>query len=165
VETGDLITLWTARFAMALYAFALAVRYCPGPHRRTFSLARWLWTAGLVVFLVHVACAFHFHHGWSHAHAYQFTADATYDAVGWHWGGGLYANYAFALVWLADAAWWWTRPHRYESRPRWIHVAIHAFMAFMAINSSVVFARAAGRIWAIGVMALAALAAFRCSRA
>jgi hypothetical protein len=159
METGEIITLWTARGAMALYAVALTARCFAAHDRVPRATARWLWTAGLIVLLVHVGCAFHFYHDWSHAEAYRFTARATYDAVGWRWGGGLYANYALMLVWLTDAVWWWVAPQNYESRPRWIAVTIHVFITFMAINASVVFAHPAGRIWAIGFIILLSLGA------
>ena len=29
------------------------------------------------------------------------------ELVGFEWGAGLYANYAFTLLWLADASCWW----------------------------------------------------------
>ena len=47
-------------------------------------------------------------------HLARQTAEATGQAL----GGGLYVNYAFALVWGADVAWWWLGPRSYLARPR-----------------------------------------------
>ena len=133
---GELLTLWTVRAAFALYVAALALRLSrPGHSRSTF---RMLWTAGCVAFAIHVACAFHFFHGWSHADAYRQTARQTKDLTGIASGFGLYLNSAYLLAWAIDAAWVW-RHASYERRPRWIAIALHAFFAFMWFNATVVF--------------------------
>ena len=101
MEVGELLTRWTIRIAVALYVASLA--------SRIFS-PRWsrlAWTAGCALYLLHVACAFEYYHHWSHTEAYDSTAKQTAETVGLDWGGGLYANYAFTLVWLADVVWWW----------------------------------------------------------
>lgn len=59
-------------------------------------LAARLWLAACLPFLAHVACAFPFVHGWSHAAAYSATALRTVEAVGWNWGGGAFIAYAQA---------------------------------------------------------------------
>src|SRR5882762_2048787 len=113
--TGDWLTRWTVRGALALYALAITVRLA-APARR--AEARFLWTAGCLLFLAHVAAAFHFFHGWSHAHAYRETARQTRELFGIDWGGGLYLNYLFTLAWAADAAyWWWGGLDGYDRRP------------------------------------------------
>ncbi len=144
MEHGDLLTRWTIRVAMALYVASLATR--------TFA-PRWsriAWTAGCGVYLLHVACAFEYYHHWSHAEAYAFTAEQTAAVVGLDWGGGLYVNYAFTLVWLADVCWWWTD----LSRPRWIGWAVQAFMGFIAFNATVVFATGFSRWFGIAACVL-----------
>lgn len=130
---GDDLVLWSVRVSVALYVLALVLRCrCP-------SAARLAWTAGLVLFLLHVAAAFHFAHGWSHAHAYHTTARRTADLTGVAWGGGLYANYLFGLVWLADAGWWWAARKSYEARSYLFEWAVHGYLAFIAFNATVVF--------------------------
>jgi hypothetical protein len=89
--------------------------------------------------LAHIACAFHFYHGWSHAEAYRHVARRTYEVIGWDWGGGIYFNYAFALLWLADAAWWWLAPGKYLLRSRAVNLAIHLSVFFIVFNATVVF--------------------------
>jgi hypothetical protein len=158
MESGELLTRWTVRLALALYVTALAIRILAQGRQSRFDLARYLWTAGCVAFLLHVACAFHFFHLWSHAAAYAETARQTTEVVGIDWGGGLYANYAFVLVWLADAVWWWVNPDRYLSRPRWVEWAVQSFMAFIAFNATVVFGSGAIRWFGLaGCVLLAAM--------
>ena len=147
--TGETLTRWTVRLALLLYAATVALRLV---HPSRARLARLLWTIGCLLFLAHVAAAFHYFHGWSHAHAYRETARQTAERFGTHWGGGLYLNYLFTLAWAADAAWWWLRgAARYDRRPRWVGAALHGFMFFMAFNGIVVFERGATRWVAVGV--------------
>lgn len=135
---GELLTHWTVRVAFGLYVAALAVRLSGRASLRRDRAARVLWTLGCLTFIVHVACAFHFFHGWSHAHAYRETARQTAELTGVASGFGLYLNYAFLLAWMTDAAWSWRR-HARAPRPGWLTGVLHAFMAFMWFNATVVF--------------------------
>jgi hypothetical protein len=146
---GEWITRWTVRGALALYALSVALRLAAPGRRRG---ARLLWTIGCVLFLAHVAVAFHFYHGWSHAHAYRETARQTRERFGIDWGGGLYFNYAFTVAWAADAAYGWVAgPDAYQRRSRWVGAALHAFFLFMAFNGAIVFAAGATR-WVAAVV-------------
>jgi hypothetical protein len=138
---GRVVTLWLADGAAALYAAAIALMLL-----RRDSFARVAWTAGCAIFLVHVGLAFHFYHHWSHAEAYAATARQS--GIGW----GLYFNYAFAIVWVADVLWWG------RLRASWIGILIHSFLAFMFFNATVVFGKGWVR-WAgaVATMALAVL--------
>src|SRR5436190_19630563 len=107
----------------------------------TSHAARWLNTAGCAAFLAHVAAAFHFYHHWSHAAAYADTARQTAEFSGWNWGGGLYLNYLFAVLWLGEVIWSWVSPASYVDRSRAISRAIRGFFIFMIFNGAVVFAR------------------------
>ena len=130
-----MITLWTVRVACIFYAGALAAWIA-----RKMEAARWLWTFGVVFFLAHVISAFTLNYGWSHQAAYAETARQTAELFKVRWGGGLYFNYAFTAIWAADVLWmWWDAPG-YRTRPRWIGVSVHAFLAFMFFNATVVFA-------------------------
>lgn len=155
METGELLTRWTVRIAMALYVASLATR--------NFS-TRWsrlAWTAGCVLYLFHVACAFEYYHHWSHAEAYVSTARQTAEVVGLDWGGGLYFNYAFTLIWLADACWWWAAEESYQARPRWIDWTVHGFLGFIAFNATVVFATGFSRWMGIASCVLLVFVAIR----
>jgi hypothetical protein len=101
------------------------------------SPGRIAWTIGCILFLVHVAAAFQFHHAWSHGAAYRATALETKKLFGVDYGGGLYWNYTFALVWLSDAVWRWLGT---GVRSDWISRSVHGFMAFMFFNGTMVFA-------------------------
>jgi hypothetical protein len=155
--SGEALTRWTVRAALAFYALTVALRIAVPARRR---MARALWTAGCLLFLAHVAAAFHFFHGWSHAHAYAETARQTREVSGMNWGGGLYFNYLFTLAWAADAAfWWWAGLDTYDRRPRWIGMTVHTFFFFMAYNGAIVFARGPMRWVAIAATAVLALLA------
>jgi hypothetical protein len=98
-----------------------------------------VWTAGCCLFLLHVWAAFQFRHGWSHADAYRHTAEQTAALTGWHWGGGLYLNYLFTLLWLLDvAADWRTHVVGRAAYPR-LQVVLRGFLAFIVVNATLVF--------------------------
>lgn len=98
------------------------------------KLRRGPWTLGCALAILHIALAMHAGHGWSHAEAYRHTAEV--GGV----GEGVYVNYLFAAVWLADVLWMWLAPTAYRHRPRWIGFAAHGFLAFIVFNATVVFA-------------------------
>jgi hypothetical protein len=116
--------------------------------------ARWFWTLGCGAYLAHVALAFHFFHHWSHADAYADTARQTEALVGWNWGGGIYVNYAFTLLWVADVLWWWGWPLSRGERASWIRWGWEGFFLFMVINAAVVFGHGPVR-WFGGLICLA----------
>ena len=119
--------------------------------------SRVAWTLGIGLLVVHSAAAFHVRHGWSHADALASTAAQTAALTGWHWGGGLYFNYAFIAVWVADAAWWWAGPASYPMRAgRWRAVVTVAFF-FMFANGAVVFAHGAMRVFGAACLGAVAL--------
>ncbi len=92
-----------------------------------------VWTWGAVASTFHVAVALHTGHAWSHAAAVRHT-----EAVSGV-GAGVVVNYAFAAVWLADAAWLAALPASYRRRPRWAAWGVHGFLAFVVVNAAVVF--------------------------
>jgi hypothetical protein len=97
------------------------------------------WALGCVLTALHVAIAFHVGHGWSHEAAWQHTKQ-----VGGY-GDGVYVNYLFALVWLADAIWCWVAFDSYRARPGWLNWSVHGFLAFVVFNAAVVFGSADAR--------------------
>jgi hypothetical protein len=112
-----------------------------------------IWAQGCLFLWLHIAIAFHLGHGWSHEAAWEHTRE-----IGGY-GDGIYVNYAFALIWLADVIWAWTSPDSYLTRPRWLHWAIHGFLAFVVFNAAVVFADWAFRLTFIGWVLFLALVA------
>ena len=56
--------------------------------------------------LLHILIAMSHHHRWSHEAAVLETARQTAAVYGLAWGGGVYVNYLFVGVWLAELVWW-----------------------------------------------------------
>jgi hypothetical protein len=110
---------------------------------------RLLYTWGCGMCLLHVAVAFHVAHAWSHNAAWEHV-----DQTG-GFGAGLYANYLFVAVWVADVIWAWVSLGCYLNRPRWVSWCVHGFMAFMVFNATVVFGTGVRRYF--GAMLFAAL--------
>ena len=140
VAWGDRVIAHTAQLAVACYAIALlfAARQQAGTKPSVGVAA--FWTGGLLGLTIHVACAFHFLHHWSHAAALKHTAQRTAEVTGWDWPGGLYINYAFLLFWAVDVARVWRealgqRPVASPLRRR----IVHGVFLFMMFNATVVF--------------------------
>lgn len=109
-------------------------------------LARAFSTTGIGLALVHVVLAFQFVYGWNHEAAVEATVRQTADWIGWGWRGGIYVNYVFLAVWLADASWWWLAPASHASRSVHLELARLALFTFMFLNGSVIFASGIGRL-------------------
>jgi hypothetical protein len=153
-NAGDALTRNTIRLSLVWYFAALVTMLSLKSADWTAAtlpgrIARWLWTWGVVAFLVHLAMAFHYFHGWSHTHAFEHTKSVS------GWGEGLYVSYAFTLLWMTDAAWWWISPCSYAARGTALHWGLQAFLFFIAFNGAVVYESGPIR-WA-GMMATAAL--------
>ncbi len=163
MSTGELLTRWTIRVALALYAAALAGNLWYGPLQQLQPAHRWpgvsrlLWTLACALLLAHMAAAFHYYHHWNHADAAAETARQTQQRIGVAFAGGIYFNYALALLWLADCTWWWIAPAAYVRRPVWITSGLHAYMLLIAFNGAVVFEVGPTRWWGVVVCVLLAM--------
>lgn len=122
-------------------------------------MARTVWTIGVALAIVHVVLAFQFVYAWDHEAAVVATVRQTADRVGQGWRGGIYVNYVFLAVWIADACWWWIAPPSHAARPQWIGRARQAFFVFMFVNGAIVFASGIGRLIGIAAVALVLMAA------
>jgi hypothetical protein len=120
---------FTVRLALVGYAAAAALMLLG----RFDALTRWLWTLAWASYLVHLAMAFHYYHHWSHIEAVAHT-----EAVS-GFGPGIYFSHLFTVVWTADVAYWWWRPHAAAKRAPWITRALHSYMAFIVFNATVVY--------------------------
>ena len=109
-------------------------------------LARAIWTLGIALALVHVVLAFQLVYGWEHEAAVVATVQQTVDRFGQGWRGGIYVNYVFLAIWLADVCWWWLAPLSRASRSPRLETARFAVFAFMFFNGAVVFAAGIGRL-------------------
>ncbi len=169
---GVLLTQWTIRLALACYVAYLA-GWLVGPSAgkaaaHWAAIARWIWTLGCGLFVVHVACAFHFYHDWSHAAALEKTAAETEQLLGVRFGEGIYFSYLFLLLWVLDVILVWTRSARIAMTPRPLagplHWALHAYLFFIALNGAMVFesgpTRWAGIVACLVLFGLAVRAAY-----
>lgn len=146
--SGEILTRVTIWVTIAGYAAGVAAFALSRKRAGWEAAARLALTAGCAGLLAHVACAFHFYHGWSHGAAYLETARQTDVVFGLDWGGGLYFNYALLFGWFTDVAWWWTRGlESYRRRPWPVLAAWHGFILFIIFNATVVFKSGPAR-WA-----------------
>ena len=143
------VTMLTATVVWA-WAEVLKIR-----RPRQVDPARRLWTAAAALALVHAVVAFGVAYEWSHEAAFVDTARRTAAVTGIEWGGGIFVNYLFLALWLADALSWWAAPAAYRRRPLSLERARLALFLFMFLNGAIVFAGNAAR--AVGVPAVAAV--------
>lgn len=129
------VTAWAA-FLGYVVALVLRLRGSDPLLRQS----RIWWTAGCVMMSVHMACAFHEVHHWSHDAAFEATARQTAELTGFASGSGVYVNYIVLALWLVDVCWWWQSPAHHESKSarktQWL---LQAFFAFVWFNATVVF--------------------------
>jgi len=150
MSPSEQFALWSVRLSMLCYAAALALRLLD---RSNFT-ARWCWTVGLALLAAHTVAVFGVYHHWSHAEALAHTTRRTAEFTGWNWGGGLYFNYTFLALWVGDALWWWLRPASYLRRSLWIELLIQGYLAFIAVNATIVFATGAARWTSVAILVL-----------
>ena len=141
-------TIWISIVAYTVGCVVFAIA------RGRAELDRWTrvaWTIGCAALLAHYICAFQFVHAWSHAAVYADTARQTAEVFGIKFGGGVFVNYALAILWIGDVTWWWFAGlGSYRRRP-WLLILIwHSFLIFIIFNATVVFANGLTR-W-IGIL-------------
>jgi hypothetical protein len=143
----------TAWLSFALYVASEALLSCRTDSRA--KVARWMNSLGCAAMFVHIAFAFHLRHDWSHDAARADTARQTAAVTGLNWGGGVYINYLFGLVWLWAVARWWRNDTPNIARRDWGAWTLRAFFLFMYFNAAVVFVPNLAR-W-FGLLGCAAL--------
>jgi hypothetical protein len=159
-DPGLTLTRTTIWLALVCYTLAEVLRP-PRWTRHGFNsapvllrLGALLHFSGALAYLAHVACAFHFQHQWSHAQALIDTARQTAAVTGWNWGGGLWVNYAFSLVWITHStALLFQRP--LSSSMEW---GVRIVFFFMIFNGAVIFARPSVRLAGVAFCVLLAVA-------
>jgi len=123
-----IVTIW---IALALFV--------AGEFRRP-----WLFLAGGILAAAHLAWAMQDVYGWDHGAAIDATARQTQAIFGVDWGGGVFVNYAFVGVWIADAI---ARIAAPALRTRAVTWTLRAFYFVVIANAAVIFA-SPGRRWA-----------------
>jgi hypothetical protein len=136
---GELLIAWSARVVVAFYLLRLAADVLIADPVRRDRWARWAWTAGCAVYLVHLAFAFQFLHHWSHAAAVEHAARRTFEVVGFEFGAGIFVNYVFTLLWIADVVLWWRRSLTGKTVAPFYYWFVQAIFGFMMFNATVVF--------------------------
>ena len=131
-------TLSTAWLSFALWAGScgLILQVKPGewtPGAARFEVTRTTWLLGAILFFIHVGFAFHFGHRWRHSRAFDHVQETS------GFGPGIFVSYFFLAIWLADALWFALYPKSYSTRPRWLGIAVHAFLGFILFNGAVVY--------------------------
>ncbi len=155
-ETADLLVRWSARIVVVCYLLRCWSDYrgSKSGHIEANALtARWMWTAGNVLFLIHILSAFAFVHDFSHAAAYEHTAERTAAVIGVRWGGGIYVNHAFALFWVIDVILWWIYGPHWAYRSKVWYWSVQGIFAFMFINATLIFGPTHW-VWVTGLLAL-----------
>ena len=150
-----IVTIW---IALALFA---AGELEPGISRSLRPAARILFLLGALTCVVHIVLTMSNVHGWSDAAAREATAAQTNAIYGIRWGGGVYVNYVFVAVWIADALQRLRAPASLARRSRALVWTLRAFYFVIIVNAAVIFATP-GRRW-MG-MALCVLIAAAWSR-
>jgi hypothetical protein len=149
---GEALTRGSADVALIFLAAALIVMPWAGRPGRggLANLARACWLLGCVVYLVHVAFAFHLYH-WSHAELVDHVEERS------GFGPGIFFSHLFTLLWVADAAWWALSPGTRERRPAWVGWLLYGYVVFMTFEATVVYETGAVRVAGIVATALLAL--------
>jgi len=127
-DAADTLTRHTARLAILYWTIAATLLLV-----NLRVLARSIWTLACIAYLIHVASAFDFVHGWSHTAAFRHVEEVS------GYGAGIFISYGFSLLWLLDVLWWELWTESYEQRSIWLDRAIHLFFAFIVFNGTVVY--------------------------
>ena len=127
----------TAYFSVFLFVSAWALACIGRPVPR--ALVHTVYTSGAVGIVVHIVCAYGIAHRWSHQAALDHTAEETLQTIGFAFPSGLYANFAFAAIYCADAAWRWHVREPIMRRLRWLAHAVDAFLIFVIIVATLIF--------------------------
>jgi len=155
----DLALYWTIWIALVLFAAGEA-------GKRTLAggrAASWAWPAsaiGAAIAVAHVVIAMGARHGWSHDAAVAATARQTSAVYGLDWGGGVFVNYAFVVLWIVELWKWRRAPERSVSLPDALTWLARAFFFVVIVNAGIVFAGGLRRI-AGAVIVLSLVASWR----
>jgi hypothetical protein len=154
-DPGDELIRNSVRLSLLYYAAAALLMMSLRPDEWDAAsvrgkVARDAWSLAWLAYVIHVVFAMKFAHHWSHADAFEHTRERS------GFGAGIYVSHLFSLVWTLDVLWWWLAPAGYARRSPWVDRLLHAFMAFIVFNGTVVFE--SGLIRWVGVVMFIVLA-------
>ena len=94
-----------------------------------------IWMVGNASMVLHIIASYGVWHGWSHQAALRFTGDQSESVIGIRAESGLYANFAFVLVWI------WLAFRLVANRPvsKVFAQAAYGFLAAMVFFATIVF--------------------------
>jgi hypothetical protein len=120
---GEAQVRWTIRLALLAYCLAIGLMLA---NERRWSLH--LWTAGWLIYVVHVLLAFH------HIHHYSHDAAMRHVEARSGFGPGIFASHLFTLLWTIDVLRRW-RNADWPTWSKWVH----GYMGFIVFNATVVY--------------------------
>lgn len=137
--TGEFLLVATIRLAVGCYFARLLCAGCHVIGRVPTRSEVFVWAIGCFAYVIHVVCAFEFAHGWSHVVALDYIAIETERVTGIRRGEGLWVNYLFTLIWIADVVRSIVAAGQNQPTNRRVDIAVQGFMAFIVFNATVVF--------------------------
>ena len=152
----DIVLFGTIWLGLLLFVVGQLGQRSIAASGNTCARASWLWFCGAMLCAIHMIVALGLRHGWSHQASVEATAAQTAAVYGLYWGGGIYFNYLFVAVWLAESAWWCINPKSFVSRPPVVVSIARAFYLLIIVNAAIVFAapsrRLAGAVLVLGLL-------------
>tara|TARA_A100001037_G_scaffold290553_1_gene303551 strand:+ start:655 stop:1131 length:477 start_codon:yes stop_codon:yes gene_type:complete len=139
----------------SLYAIALGLIL--SKPQQTSALFKVVWSTACLLAALHAYLALSDVHHWNHHHAFEHIANETERVLGFRFGYGVYFNYLFVLVWIADVIWLWGSPESYQNRSNRLSSAFHLFLILIMVNGAVVFRDGLPRY--LGIVVIAAILA------
>jgi hypothetical protein len=137
LTNGQRVSLWCIRCSILFLVVAFGRQLTGRP--KTERLNATIWLIGALFAAAHSLGSLATFHHFSQAEAFESTAQQTQDLLGFRFGAGLYVNYVFVVVWLFDALFRMFQRDRYQQLPTWYHYSVEGFLAFIAINGTIVF--------------------------
>lgn len=137
----------------SLYAIALGMIL--SKRQQTTALFKVVWSAACLLTAVHAYLALSDVHQWNHHHAFDHIANETGRVLGFRFGYGVYFNYLFVIIWIADVIWLWSSSESYQNRSNRLSSAFHLFLILIMVNGAVVFRDGLPRY--LGIIVIAAI--------
>ncbi|MEM9940392.1 MAG: hypothetical protein AAF939_02305 [Planctomycetota bacterium] len=134
------LSVWSIRISLLWMFATLAILIFRRMSHPTWSeLARSSWLLGSFFSFLHASLTMGFYHRFDHNLAWEHTANQTQRMMGVSVGVGIYFNYLFVIIWMADALWWVGSPNSYLKRSKILNRIVYGYLLFIAVNGAIVF--------------------------